>query len=129
MSKSDFLENALLGHQVGKTAYTMPTAYIGLFTAAPSDAGGGTEVTGGSYVRKATVGADWSTPASGSISNATVLTYVTASASWGAVTHFGIFDASSGGNLLRWAVLTTPKTIGSGDVASWPIGNLVATED
>lgn len=47
MSKSDYLENKLLDHQLGKTSYTMPTVYVGLFTAAPSDSGGGTEVSGG----------------------------------------------------------------------------------
>jgi hypothetical protein len=103
--------------------------YVGLYTAAPSDAGGGTEVTGGSYARKVTAGADWNAAASGSTSNANAITFVTATGSWGTCTHFGLFDASSGGNLLRWAVLTTSKTIGTGDVASFPAGNLVLTED
>jgi hypothetical protein len=129
MSKSDYLENKLLDHQLGKTSYTMPTAYVGLFTAAPSDSGGGTEVSGGSYVRKSTAGADWNAAASGSSSNANAITFVTASASWGTVTHFGIFDASTSGNLLRWAALTTSKTIGSGDTASFAAGALVCTED
>lgn len=117
---------------LGKTAWAMPTAYVGLFTAAPSDSGGGTEVSGGSYARKSTVGADWNA-ASGTSpttsSNANAITFVAATASWGAVTHFGIFDAPSGGNLLRWAALTTGKTIGSGDVASFAAGSLQCTED
>lgn len=129
MSKSDYLENKILDHTTGKTAYTMPTVYVGLFTAAPSDTGGGTEVTGGSYARKATVGADWAAAASGSTSNAATITFVTATASWGTVTHFGLFDAASAGNLLRWAPVTTPKAIGTGDVASFPTGNLLITED
>jgi hypothetical protein len=129
VSKTDYLENKLLDHQTGKTAYTMPSVWIALFTVAPSDAGGGTEVTGGSYARKSTAGADWAAASGGSTSNATVQTFVTASASWGTVTHFGLFDAATSGNLLRWAALTTSKAIGSGDVASFPIGNLVLTED
>lgn len=129
MSKSDYLENKLLDHQVGKTSYTMPTAYVALFTAAPSDTGGGTEVTGGSYARKTTAGADWNAAASGSTSNANALTFPTATASWGTVTHWGIYDASSAGNLLRWAALTTSKTIASGDTASFAAGALVLTED
>jgi hypothetical protein len=129
VSKTDYLENKLLDHQTGKTAYTMPSVWIGLFTVAPSDSGGGTEVTGGSYARKSTAGADWTAASGGSTSNATVQTFVTASASWGTVTHFGLFDAATSGNLLRWAALTTSKAIGSGDVASFPIGNLVLTED
>ena len=129
MSKSDYLENKLLDHQLGKTAYTMPTAYVGLYTTTPSDAGGGTEVTGGSYVRKSTAGADWNAAASGSTANANAITFITATGSWGTVTHFGIFDASTAGNLLRWAALTTPKTIGNGDTASFAAGTLVCTED
>lgn len=129
MSKSDYLENKLLDHQTGKTAYTMPSVWVGLFTAAPSDAGGGTEVTGGSYARKSTAGADWAAAASGATSNANIITFVTATGAWGTVTHFGLFDASTAGNLLRWAPLTTEKIIGSGDIASFPVGNLVLTED
>jgi hypothetical protein len=128
-SKTDFLENKLLDHQVGKTAYTMPSVWVGLFTAAPSDAGGGTEVSGGSYARKATVGADWNAASGGSTSNANALTFTTATASWGTVTHFGLFDAATTGNLLRWAALGTSKTIGNGDTASFAVGALVCTED
>lgn len=129
MSKTDFAENKVLDHMLGKTSWTMPTAYVGLFTAAPSDAGGGTEVSGGSYARKSTAGADWNAASGGSTSNANAITFVTASASWGTVTHFGIFDAATAGNLLRWAALTTSKAIGSGDTASFAAGSLVCTED
>lgn len=129
MSKSDYLENKLLDHQVGKTAYAMPSVWIGLYTATPSDAGGGTEVTGGSYVRKATVGTDWTAASGGATSNATVLTFVAATASWGIITHFGLFDAVSAGNMLRWAAVGTPRTIGNGDSASFAIGTLNLTED
>jgi hypothetical protein len=119
----------MLDHMLGKTSWTMPSIWVGLYTAAPSDTGGGTEVTGGSYVRKSTAGADWNAAASGSTSNANAITFVTATGSWGTITHFGLFDASSGGNLIRWASLTTSKTIGSGDVASFPAGNLVCQQD
>src|SRR5690349_8798175 len=124
MSKSDYLENKLLDHQVGKTSYTMPTVYVGLFTAAPSDSGGGTEVSGGSYARKSTAGADWNAASGGSTTNANAITFVTATGSWGTVTHWGLFDASSAGNLLRWAALGTSKTIGNGDTASFAAGAL-----
>lgn len=129
MSKSDYLENKLLDHQLGKTSYTMPTVYVGLFTAAPSDSGGGTEVSGGSYARKSTAGADWNAASSGSSSNANAVTFVTATGSWGTVTHFGLFDAATSGNLLRWAALGTSKAIASGDTASFAAGSLVVTED
>ena len=54
MSFTNFLETELLDHVFGGNAYTSPgTVYVGLFTAAPGEAGGGTEVSGGSYVRRA----------------------------------------------------------------------------
>lgn len=129
MSKSDYLENKLLDHQTGKTSYTMPSVWVGLYTAAPSDTGGGTEATGGSYARKSTAGADWNAAASGSTSNANAITFVTPTGSWGTVTHWGLFDAASAGNMLRWAALTASKTVGTGDVVSFAAGALVLTED
>lgn len=129
--KSSYLEAKLIDHTTGKTSYTMPSVWVGLYTAAPTDAGGGTEVSGGSYARKSTAGADW-TAASGnpaSASNAAAITFVTATASWGTVTHFGLFDAATAGNLLRWGVLGIAKVIGNGDIASFAIGALVVTED
>lgn len=129
MSKTDYSENKVLDHLNGKASFAMPTAYVALFTAAPSDAGGGTEVTGGSYARVATSGATWTAASGGSTSNAAAVTFPTASASWGTVTHYATFDAATSGNMLRWAALTAPKTIGSGDTASFAIGALTQTED
>lgn len=129
MSKTDYAENKVLDHLNGKSSYTMPTVYVALFTAAPSDAGGGTEVSGGSYARVATSGATWSAASGGAASNAAAITFPTATASWGTVTHYATFDASSSGNMLRWAALTASKTIGSGDTASFAIGALSMTED
>jgi hypothetical protein len=107
----------------------MPTAYVGLYTAAPTDAGGGTEVSGNNYARVATAGADWAAASGGATSNANAITFPTPSGSWGTVTHFGIFDASTAGNLLWWGLLTTSKTIGSGDSASFAAGALDLTDD
>lgn len=129
MSYSDYAEAKILDHLSGKTSFTMPTVYVGLYTAAPTDAGGGTEVSGGSYARKSTAASDWAAAASGSTSNAATITFVTATGSWGTVTHFATFDASSAGNMLEWAALTTSKTIANGDIASFPAGNLVRTLD
>lgn len=127
--KSTYLSNKVLDHTVGKAAYSMPTAYVGLYTAAPTDAGGGTEVTGGSYSRKSTSASDWSSAASGATSNANTITFVSATASWGTVTHFGLFDAASGGNLLWWGALTASKSIANGDTASFAAGQLSLTDD
>lgn len=131
-SFSDYAENAVLDNIVGKTQFTKPTAYVALFTATPSDSGGGTEVSGGSYARKSTAAGDWNAAAAGSSSNANAITFVTATASWGTVTHFGVFDAATTGNLLWWGTITTSKTIGNGDTASFAggtPGTLVVTLD
>lgn len=129
LSKTDVAENAVLNHITGKSTWGAVTARVGLFTAAPSDAGGGTEVSGGSYARVTTAAGDWNAASGGSTSNANAITFPTASGSWGTVTHFGLFDAASSGNLLRWAALTASKVIGSGDTAAFAAGTLVFTED
>lgn len=61
--------------------------------------------------------------------NATAINFPTASASWGTVTHFAIYDASTAGNVIYWADLTASKTIGSGDTASFAAGAIVITQD
>lgn len=124
---SDFLENELLDHAFRNSSYTPPTTvYAALYTAAPSDSGGGTEVSGGSYARTAiTFGA----ASGGAIANTSAVTFPTATGSWGTVTHFGIFDASTSGNLLAWNALSASKTVGSGDTASFAIGELDVTLD
>lgn len=143
--KSDYLENKIIDHVFRGRSFTAPTQlWVGLLTAAPTDASGGTEVSGGSYARatpgvnsdtawKATQGG---TPASassgtgGQTSNPAALTFPAPTANWGVVTHFGIYDASSAGNLLYWAALTVAKTINNGDAApSFAIDALTVTED
>lgn len=131
-SKSDFLENELLDHVLGNAAYTAPaTVYIALYTAAPTDAGGGTEVTGGSYARVAVTNnaTNWPAASGGAKSNGTAVTFPTATANWGTVVAFGILDAASAGNLLYWADLTTSKAVNNGDTASFAVGDIDVTED
>ena len=109
-SKSDFLENELLDHVLGNAAYTAPaTVYIALYTVVPTDAGGGTEVSGGAYTRVASTNdaTNWPAASAGAKSNGTAITFTTATADWGTVVAFGIFDALTAGNLLYWADLTT----------------------
>jgi len=128
-SKSDYLEDEILDHIFGKGSYTPPTIYVALFTAAPTDAGGGTEVSGGSYARVQTAAGDWTAASSGALSNANEITFPEATASWGTVVAFALFDADTGGNMLYWADLTTNKTIESGDTAKFAVGDLDVTED
>ena len=124
---TDYLENKLLDHVLRNTAYTSPTTvYVALFTAAPGEAGGGTEVSGGGYARQAvTFGA----PSAGSTSNSADITFPTATANWGTITHFAIFDASTGGNMLYYGQLTSSVTVNSGQQLTIPAGNLTISHD
>ena len=118
---SDYLESKILNWALRGTAMgTAPAnVYIALFTAAPNDAGGGTEVSGGSYARVAvSTSGGFDAPSSGGVTaNTNLITFPVPSASWGTITHVGIFDASSGGNLLFWGALTTPVAVNNGDPA------------
>lgn len=130
MAFSDYTEAQVLNHLFGSTTFTKPAnRFLALFTTAPSDAGGGTEVTGGSYARinagDFTVSGTNPTLAT----NGTALEFATATANWGTITHVGIFDASSAGNLLAWAPLTTSRTVNLGDVFRFPAGDLDITLD
>lgn len=119
---------------VDRWAYSPAAVFVGLFTAAPTDAGGGTEVTGGSYARVAVSQADgsWAAPSGtpSQTSNSAAVTFPAPTASWGVITHFGIFDASSAGNLIAWQILAQSKTVNNGDAApSFAIGALTWSED
>lgn len=126
MSFSDYLENKVLGHVFGAASYTAPaTLYVALYTVAPTDTGGGTEVSGGSYVRQSvafTVSGNLAT-------NTSAVEWPTATGSWGTVVAVGVFDASTSGNLMAFANLTNSKTIASGDVFRIPAGDLDITLD
>lgn len=122
---SNYLENALINATLRNTSYTSPSAvYVGLFTSDPTDAGSGTEVSGGSYARKQ---ATFSSPSNGVTSTSADITFDQATANWGTVTHIGIYDASTSGNLLYHSPLTTSKTIESGDIFKIASGSLVVT--
>lgn len=110
---TDYLEKKILDLIFSDTAYSVPaTLYFGLFTVAPADDGtGGTEVTGGSYARVSVTNNSTNFPAAteGDPSvkqNGTAITFPTATADWGTVVAMGVWDASSGGNLLVWSPLT-----------------------
>ena len=125
-SFSDYLEDKLLKHAFTNTAYTpASTLYVGLYTAAPTDAGGGTEVSGGSYAR---VSVSFSVSGTGTLcTNSAAVEFTAATASWGTVVAVGVFDASTAGNLLAWADLTVNKTIDTGDIFRIPTGDLDIT--
>ena len=122
---SNFLENALINATLSNTTYTsVATVYVSLWTSDPTDAGSGTEVSGGSYARTAvTFGA----PSNGASLNSADVTFPTATASWGTVGWIGINDAATSGNLLYHTALDTAKAIDSGDIFKISTGNLSVT--
>lgn len=134
-SVSDWAENKLLDHLVGKLSWTMVSPiYIGLWTAALSDTSTGStagevSTSGTAYARQPTGASHWASASGGATSNASTITFPTATASWGTVTHFALLDqlATGGGNILAWADLDASKSIGSGDTASFAIGDLDVT--
>jgi len=128
MSKiSNYLENVIINHFLRNTPTSSPSAvYLALYTSDPTDADTGTEVSGGSYARQAIT---FSAPSNGSTSNSSTITFPTATGNWGTITHIGIRDASSGGNLLFYGPLATSKTITTGDQFIVNSGNLTVTID
>jgi hypothetical protein len=117
---SNYLENKLIDHFLGTTTYTKPTTvYVALFTVAPGEAGGGTEVTGGSYARQV---AAFSAAASGATSNSGNIDFVNMPAA--TTVAIGIFDALTTGNLLLYGTLTTNKTTDAGDTLRIATGDL-----
>jgi hypothetical protein len=125
-SFSDYLEDKLLKHAFTNTTYTpAATMYVGLYTAAPTDAGGGTQVSGGSYARTSVTFTVSGT--STLCTNSAAVEFTAATASWGTIVAVGVFDASTAGNLLAWADLATNKTIDTGDIFRIPAGDLDIT--
>lgn len=137
---SDFLENLIIDHLFRTRTWAKPTAlYVALFTAAPNDAGGGTEVgTGGTGYARIPLNpldANWTATQGGNAGNSTGTTGLTVNSSaiifgaptanWGTVGWYAIFDAVTGGNMWLWDAVVNPRTIVSGDPApSFPVGSL-----
>jgi hypothetical protein len=127
-SFTDYTENLALTYLFTTGAVTRPTAwYVGLFTAAPSDTGGGTEVSGSAYARVVTGTISGSGTAT-TFTNAAAIEFAAASGgNWGTIGWAGIFTASTGGTLLAWAPLTTSKAINDGDIFRIPASSLSIT--
>tara|TARA_R100001510_G_C7589290_1_gene159554 strand:- start:456 stop:842 length:387 start_codon:yes stop_codon:yes gene_type:complete len=122
---SDYAENKILDHLLGTSAYTFPSqAYLGLSTASLADDNSGTELTGNNYSR---VAINFDAASGGTTDNSAAVEFAAATGSWGSVSHFGIFDASSSGNLLVHGAFSAAKTIGSGDILKVAAGDLDVT--
>ena len=134
VSKSHFLEKELLNSVLRGVAFAAPAAvYVGLLTAAPTDAGGGTEVAGGAYARTTAVfsaATDNGASSGSQIINSADVVFPTATASWGTVVAVGIYDAATVGNLLYFGNLTTSQAVATGNQFRFPATTgLVITED
>lgn len=135
---TNYMENKVLDAWLRAQAFTFPSSsHVGLFTVAPNEAGGGTEVTAGGYQRAQVTNslANWagtqgsgttaaSTGTGGTTSNNVAVTFPVATADWGTVVAFGVFDSATLGNLLFYAALTTPRSITNGSTASFAPGSL-----
>jgi hypothetical protein len=138
----DAKEQLILNHLFRNTSLALPATnfFIGLFTTAPNEAGAsGVEVStsGTAYARQAIArtGAGFnaaSGTAPASVVNTAAVNFAQATAAWGTVTHWGIFETVSGADLWFWALLhvagtPAPKVVGSGDTASFGAGVLKVT--
>ena len=124
---SDYSEKLLLDWAMTSGSATRPTAwYVALYTVAPSDSGGGTEVSGSGYARQAVTFGAAATPG-GTTSNTGAVSYTASGGSFGTVVAIGIFDAVSSGNLLWHGTMTASKTVDDGDTLEFSIGNIDLT--
>ena len=115
MSLSNYLENELLDHLFGcgSKNYIPPSnIYLALSTADPGESGATiSEPSGGGYVRVSTNNSTWGTATSGSLSNSVSIDFPEATSSWGTITHFALYDAASGGNMLAYGALTSSQSV------------------
>lgn len=122
-SFSNYLENELLDHVFGVGAYTPPTVYVALSKADPTDAGTGiAEPSGNSYARVAH--ASWNAAANRSIDNNGAVTFPQATGAWGTLTHWALFDALNGGNMLAHGTLSASKSVVNGNTPSIASGEI-----
>lgn len=124
---SDYAEKLVLDWLMTTGSATRPTAwYIALYTGAPSDSGGGTEVSGNGYARQS-VAFDAASSPGGTTVNSADVSFTASGGSFGTVTHLGIFDALTVGNLIWHGSLTASKAIDDGDTLTFTAGNIDLT--
>lgn len=125
-AKSNYLENKVIDHFLGTSSTSAPSnVYLALHTADPTDAGSGAEVSGNGYSRQAIT---FAAASNGSASSNTAEEFTASGGAFGTITHFGIWDASTSGNLLYHGALTASKTIADGDTLRFASGNITITE-
>ena len=128
MSASNYAENKILDHALGVATFTRPAnVFLALFTSDPGEAGTGSEVAGLGYARQQT---QFNPASNGQSANTSLVTFPAASGgAWGTLTHFGIFDALSAGNLLFSGALAATKVIADTDQLLLDAGSIVVTAD
>lgn len=133
--KSDFLEAKILDHVLGGPDFVRPlTVYLALSTTTPTDAGGITEPSGGAYARQAVTNNAINFPAATGTNptekkNGTVITFPVATAAWGTIVGWALFDATPGGNMLYYGDITPSKVVGLDDQPKFAVNGLKVTED
>lgn len=126
MPKSNFLNNIVLNLALRGQTYTPPvTVYVALFTVAPTAGGGGTEVSGGAYVRQAVT---FNAPASQMVASSADVIFPIATASWGTIVAYAIMDQSVAGNMLYFNTLSSSRAVGINDQVRFPAGQVICTE-
>lgn len=126
MPKTYYLDDNFINSALRNTPFVPPAVvYVSLYTVAPGFGGGGTEVSGGSYARQTVT---FTVPGSGQSSNDADILFPVASALWGTIVSFALMDASSGGNMLYFGSLSTPRLVSPSDQVRFPTGALVVQE-
>jgi hypothetical protein len=127
MPKTYYLEDNFINAALRATPYTSPLAsYVALYTTSPTKAGGGVEVSGGTYSRQTCV---WSIPVNGVSTNSADVDFPVATALWGTITSFALVDSPLAGNILYFANLNAPRLVQINDQVKFPIGQLQVIED
>lgn len=123
---SNYLENALLNATLRNVSYTSPSSvFISLYTSNPDEDDSGTEISASGYDRfEVSAGIGFTTASGGSCRNGETWTFVTATTAWGSISHFGIHDATTGGNLLYYGALSSTKSVGTDDIFQFATGQL-----
>ena len=120
---STYLANKLLDHALDVESFDMPSVYVALNTADPTDAGlVGTETSGGSYERQS---ASFDSAADGTTQNQDLVLFESLDAE--VITHISIWDADTDGNMLFFGQLVSPITVTVGDSLAFAAGDIDLT--
>lgn len=125
----DYLENKVLDHVLGTTAYAKPTVYLALCTAAPTDAGTLNEVSTTNWTNYARKTVAFNAATSGSATNSAAVDFGTIAGTGATVTHWALMDAATGGNLLVRGDFGTGQTASTGNSLTVPASAITVSLD